>query len=87
MTALGVRRYLCSAVDGVTLELPWVIRVKAEARSLCRLIAHNEMLFPTNVNFTLVFLLSVCKLAFNLATIPLLVVLVKHFIVAVVFLN
>lgn len=79
--------YPCSSVEDVTLKLRWTFRVKAGANSFFRLIACNEMSFPTNASFNLVFLSGICKLAFNLAAILLLVVLMKRFIVAVVFLN
>jgi len=52
-----------------------------------RLAAFSKMQLPTNASFNLVLLSSIYKLAFNLATFLMLVMLMKHFIVAVVILN
>ena len=52
-----------------------------------RLAAFSKTQLPTNASFNLVLLSSIYKLAFNLATFLMLVMLMKHFIVAVVILS
>lgn len=63
------------------------MELRLENIHFVRLSAFNKKQSPTNASFNLMFLSSIYKLAFNLAAILLLVVLMKHFIVAVAILN